>query len=304
MTTRRVTAVLLGVVVAVSVGITPSIIQFFAQREVLRLQRAGVRIQVDGITGFFVGVAAKQLESWIGIPVGPGRGAAFPLQIRAEDVRASAHFSPFTATTSATLKGTLYGGAADATITNLLRSPLLTARLQKIDISSHPQLSALGIESGAVDVSVANHPLRHVWSAEAQYSLTLERLSLHPPPSVQSVSGISQLSDGSVVLKATVSKDGELSINEGSFDSSLASGTLRGSSRITAGPELTEINLMFRINLNRQDSSKIAAWLPILTNQSVPRDASSFSCTVRSVGCRVAGAVKFGAACVRASCAG
>jgi hypothetical protein len=302
MSKGRILAIVLISVGCVAVGVAPSVLQFFAQREISRLQRAGFRIQAEGIEGFIFGVGAKRIDSWIALPIGAAGISAVPLQIQVDDVSTSAYFQPLFLQTSVRIKGSLYGGALNATLLNLLGAPLLSGTANRVDLSIHPQLRALGIDSGVVNLTTTNHPIKGVWRAEAEYTLSITEFDLRPPRPIQTISGISQLRKGQVDLKAKIKPEGALSIESASFDSSLASGSLTGSATIQPSGHLLNVNANLRVNLDRPDSSKLKVWLPLLTNQEISSEANNFTCQIRSVACGSGAALRLGSSCLRASC--
>jgi hypothetical protein len=303
MSKGRILALVFITIACVAVGIAPSILQLLAQREISRLQREGVRIQAEGLEGFLFGVAAKRIDSWIAVPVGAAGISAVPLQIQVDDVSTSAHINPFFFQTSARLNGSLYGGTISATLFNLLGTRLLSGTASRVDLSIHPQLRALGIDSGVVDLATVNHPIQGIWRAESEYTLRISEFDLRPPRPIQTLSGISQLSDGRTEVRAKIKPEGALSIESASFDSSLASGSLKGSATIRPSGELQNVSATVKVNLDRPDSAKLKVWLPLLSNQEVSSEASNFTCQIRTVGCGVGGTVRFGSSCLKASCA-
>jgi hypothetical protein len=300
MSARRILIIALISVIAVVIGITPSALQFFAEREIIRLQQSGVRLHVEGISGFLVGVTAKQLESWI--PVAVGGASTIPLQIRAEDVTISTGFRPFKLQLTTQAKAAIYGGIAEATITSRFSGPKIAGSASKIDLSLHPQLRALGIESGIIDVTFSNHPLDGIWSDEAAYWFSLDSLELLPPAWLQTMGGVSQVRNGRASIRATIKQDGRLTIQSSSFDCSLASGALEGTATVKPRGELDNLNAIIRVNLNRPDSDKIARWLPIITGSQIASDTTSFVCKLRSTGCGAAKSLPFGRGCISFSC--
>jgi|GEM_PF-2775037 len=304
MSKRRFIIALLVVAVSVAIGLVPSILQFVAERELIKLKDRGIRVQVQGVSGFLIGVSATSAEVWVEIPVRSGAIRSFPLQVSVENASVSLRPRLNPLQTAAEFSAAAYSGSVGVTLTNLLASPRITANVEGLDIGLHPQLRALGIEQGALSVQVTEHPLGPVWESDATYALEIKDLSVLPSSSIQQISGVSRLEGGKASLKATIKKGGNLKIDSGSFDSSLASGTLLGSAVIDPKGDITNINGTIRVNLDRDGSSKLAAWLPILTNQTVSSEASSFVCSFRSATCGSSGTIKVGTTCLRSTCAG
>lgn len=303
MATRRIIIIASCVLVGVLVGITPSALQFFAERQLLQLQHRGVRLRADGISGFLLGVAAAQVEGWLTIATSRSGVSTIPLQLRAEDVRISAGFSPLNLQLRAHAEATIYAGRARATIAKLFSGQKVEAALQRVDLSIHPQLRAFGLESGIIDATMHNHPLDGDWSQEATYSISLDHLELLAPAWLQAVSGISQVSGGQAVLRATVKQGGRLSLQSSNFDCSLGSGTLQGTALLKGDGEIENINASVRFRLDRPDSDKVGRWLPVIVGSGSSGDATSFMCSVRSTKCGTAGAQRIGKGCVAVTCA-
>jgi hypothetical protein len=305
MSSRRIILVTLAILAGVVIGIAPSVIQFFAERELVKLQQRGVRIQVESLSGFIVGISAKQVESWLPIGVRTAGVRTIPLQLQAEDVRVSAGFSPLALQLRVYAEAAIYGGSAQATFTNLVSAPKVEGAARGVDVSIHPQLRALGIESGIVEATITNHPLDGKWKDDASYTLSLDNLEILPPGWLQTMGGISQVRNGRAVLRATVRQGGQLSLQSSSFDCSLASGSLQGTAIITESGDLMNVNASIRVNLDRPDSDKIGRWLPIIAGSGIASNATSFVCAIRSTRCgATAGARSFANGCVTFTCAG
>jgi hypothetical protein len=301
MSARRIILVTLIIVVGVGIGITPSVIQFFAERELLRLQQRGVRIQAEGLSGFVVGLEAKQVESWIPIRVNGAGVGAIPLQLRAEDLRVSAGLNPLSLHMRA--QAAIYGGTAHATVTNLFSAPKVAATAQRVDLAIHPQLRALGVEFGTVEATINNHPVEGVWNDEALYSISLDNLELLAPVWLQNYGGISEIRHGRATLQATVQQGGQLTLHSSNFDCSLGSGALQGTALLKAGGDIDSINGSIRVNLDRPDSDKVARWLPLIAGSGMTSDATSFICAIRSAKCGAPGTLPVGKGCVTVTCA-
>lgn len=304
MSKRRIIIALVAVVISVTVGLIPAALQFVAERELIKLKDRGLRVQVQGISGFLIGLSVTGAEGWVEIPLRTGAVRSFPLQLIVENssVSLKPKLNPFR--TAVEVFAEAYGGSIGATINNVFTSPLVSARVERLDISLHPQLRALGIEQGLINLQVTEHPLLPMWERDATYALEMEGLDLLPPRSIQQLSGVSRLDKGKASLRATINKGGNLKIDLGLFDSSLASGTLLGSAVIDSKGMVTNINVTIRVNLDRDGSSKLAAWLPILTHQAVSSDVRSFVCNFKSASCSSGGAIKIGTTCLRSACAG
>jgi len=304
MSKRRVLIVIVIILASVVIGLVPSALQLVAERELIKIKERGVRVQVQGITGFLVGVSAVSAEGWLELPLAKGAVRSFPVQLTAENVAVSLQprLNPFR--TSVKLSAAAYGGTLGANLTDLFATPHVSATIDGLDIGLHPQLRAIGIEQGSIRLSLTDHPLRPVWERDATYALDLTNLDLLPPSSIQQISGVSRLENGQASLRATIRKGGGLTIDSGTFDSSLASGTLLGTAGITPKGELVNVNATVRVNLDRDGSPKLAAWLPIITNQAVSNDAKSFVCNFRTTTCGSSGSIRAGASCLRATCAG
>jgi hypothetical protein len=304
MSKRSIILVLVIILASVAIGLVPSVLQLVAERGLIKIRERGVRVQVHGIAGFLIGVSADSAEGWAEVPLKNGAIRSFPVQITVENAAISLRprLNPFHS--SVELSAAAYGGKLGATLTELFATPHISAQIDGLDIGLHPQLRALGMEQGSIRLSLTDHPLRPVWERDATYALDLKNVDLLPPSSIQQISGVSRLENGQASLRATIRRGGGLTIDSGTFDSSLASGTLLGSAGITTGGELTSVNATVRVNLDRDGSPKLAAWLPIITNQAVSSDAKSFVCNFRSANCGSSGSIRVGAGCLRATCAG
>jgi hypothetical protein len=311
MSKRKSIGLLLIVALAVTLGVTPSILRFVAESGLIQLKHRGIRIQADGINGFLFGVSAQNVEGWVTIKGSKPKSCDwclqvpdFPVQLRAESVKASGGIRLFLPQPFAKLTGILYGGAIDVVVANLFSNPIASGTVNRLDLSLHPQLRALGIEQGIVDVTATNHPISAKWESEARYTLRIQDVELAPPRAVTRLTGISRLQQGQIDLSATITPSGALTIETGSFDSSLASGKLNGTATLLPSGALSNINCKLELNLNRQDSNKVATWLPMLTNQAVSSQSERVLCTFRSASCSLDGVARLGSVCIRASCAG
>lgn len=298
----RSISIIFAVTVGVAVGVTPSILQFLAEHQLIRLKQAGVKVQADGVAGFLVGVSAKSIEGWVALPkLGPELPGV-PIQLRAESVKLSAGVRSFLPATFARLTAAFYGGTVDTTVAALIAGPTVSATVQAVDLSLHPQLRALGFEQGLVDLTALDHALNGTGTKPAHYTLKIRELAFQPPPTIANVTRISSLRDGTLQLSASVKPEGGLSIESCTFDSSLASGTFSATATLRSPREIKNVSGSLQVNLDRPDSSKLAVWLPMLTNQAVSSESARFVCHFRSVSCSSSDAIRLGTACIKASC--
>jgi hypothetical protein len=298
----RTITILFAIAASVAIGVTPSILQFLAEHQLIRLQQSGVKVQADGVSGFLFGVSAKSIEGWVTIPQQGPRLAGLPVQLRAESVQVSAGIRSILPQTFVHLTGAFYGGTLDTSVSRLVTRPTFSGTVHGVDVSLHPQLRALGFEQGLVDLAALEHPVSGTWTNTSNYTLKIRELVLRPPPTIANVTRITELRDGTVELSASVNQDGALTTESCTFDSSLASGTFSATATLRSPSDITNISGSLQVNLDRQDSDKLAPWLPILTNQAVSSESVRFVCHFRSTACSSSGALRLGSGCIRASC--
>jgi hypothetical protein len=286
---------------AVALGVAPSLLQFFAEQSLIKLRARGVRLNIDGIQGFILGVGAERLESWV--PVGAPNQGAVPIQIIIDKPEAKLKVPWFTMSLPVLdLSGLLYGGQLRARLTDILSLRGLSFDATDIDLSLHPQLRALGIEEGQISVSTDNHPLDLKWAGKSSYTVLVDQVRFAPPAMLRSFIALNQISDGALEAEISVNPGGQVSLSAAKFDSSLASGELTGLAAISPSGHLRIKTGSIKVFLNRPDSPKLGNWLPLITNQKVLPDATSFACSFQATSCTDRYDIKIGHDCLRSKC--
>jgi hypothetical protein len=288
-------------VVAVVIGVAPSLLQFFAEQSLIKIRQQGVKITADGINGFILGVGADQIESWL--PVATSRTTSVPVQFVANNLKAKITLPLFPpGLPVADISASLYGGEATARVADVIALRSVSLKLTNVDISLHPQLRAIGVEDGRISINAANHPIDLNWRSEASYSVLVESLRFASPDIVRNFIALNQISDGQIKLELAAKPGGEISITSGKFDSSLASGELTGLANISPQGDIRLSRGTVKVFLNRPDSSKLGNWLPLITNQKVSAETASFVCSFQAVSCSERHDIKLGRNCLRSNC--
>jgi hypothetical protein len=265
-------------------GLIPAVIQFVAQRELLRLQTEGLRLKVTELSGARIGFSAESIEGWASIPTS-GRGT-FPISYRLDHVSTRLSF-PLTHPWSpdATLTATAYAGAIDAEVGDILGSQTISGTLAGLELSQHPQLQAFGVERGALRASVINHPLTPFITTPASYSIELKGLSVLLPPMVRDIIKITSIQDGQLTGQASLQTDGRFTLSSWNLSSSVGKASLTGQGKLARLQSLEELSGRVRVNLSGPDGERIAPWLPLISNQRVQSSQRSFGCTFQVLPC-------------------
>lgn len=298
----RLVIIILTVLAIAFIGLYPSLLHFAIERELTHLQDAGFKIQTTGLSTSLTGVRANAVETWISTTTYKSRGRSLPIQLHLDNLSAAPKVQLMPPGIQANLAASIYGGTLQIKATDIIYTPLLNSAISNLDLSLHPQLRAMGVESGRLSgIMESRNPARFPF-ADSMLKLELQELELHPPSFIQKLIGISRLTSGSATSKMIMKENGVITVESFGFDSSLASGRLSGSARLSSTHELRDLKATADVNLNRADSDKIARWLPILTNQAVDASAKSIRCTIASSSCSNQKSLHSPFGCVQVSC--
>jgi hypothetical protein len=286
--------------------VLPSFIQYFAQRELLRYQVAGLKAKFTGLTGKRVGVAVESIEGWAAVPVQQGsRGGSFPLSYKLEDVNVLLRIPllrPWDPGT--TFDAQAYDGTISGSLKGLVTAPSLDVEVSNLNLSRHPQLQALGFESGLLSLAVVNHPLHRTPTAASDYQLTINQMTLQLPPAVRDLAKVATIEKGQLSAKLTVQPTGKFALSSCNLTSSLANASLTGRGTLAEMRTLSDFTGSVRVELLGADGARLSQWLPLLTNQRVSASERSFSCTLQVAACDKLSNSDFrvGARCGKATC--
>ena len=294
--------------------LAPSLIQLAANHYLPTIQdeleRRGVRLSVVNISGHLLGVSADSVELWFSIPAGP-RGLRIPAVVELQDVSATLEpsLSP-----RVRLRSKAYDGSVDLSLQALSSGPRLQGNLRGIDLGAHPQLHALGLTKAVATLEIQDMPfeLNPGSSARAELTVTEGSFSLSPKlielvgdaaQQVANLIKIDQVSNLNLRL-AEVIEQGAFSVRPIQLESSLAAveGQVKGNFDSGRGEPTLGGNLRVKLT---EESNSLRGWLPLLSENSVTSDASSFTVRFSSTSCVSASVpiARMGRLCIRGSIA-
>ena len=284
----------------------PSFLQYFAQRELLKLHSSGIKLKVNGLIGKRVGLGAESVEGWLAIPVRNKTPVSnVPVNYRFEDIEVLARIPLLTPwKPGVTVNARAYGGRIDAVASDLTAAPTLSAEISQVNLSLHPQLRALGFDSGLLSALVKNHPLSLNQVSTSEYSVRVEQVELALPSSISDLIKISALSQGKLSCNLSLAPSGSFALPTCEFSSSAAKLTLSGRGTLIKMQSIDQFSGTLNVNLLGEDGAKLSQWMPILTNQRVRSVDSNFSCSLQIGACGSLSSFDFriGPRCGRAVC--
>lgn len=307
------------VLIALTIGVTlvmvvPSLLQFTANHYLPTLQdeleKRGVRLSVVNISGHLLGVSADSVELWFSIPAGP-RGQRIPAVLELQNVSASLEPS---LPPRVRLRSNAYNGSVDLSIRDLSSAPRLQGDLKEIDLGAHPQLHALGLTRAVTTIAIVDMPISLDPQATARVELKLSEGSFSLSPKlielvgdaaqqVASLIKIDQVSNLNLRLTAAM-EQGAFSARPIQLESSLAAldGQVKGSFDNGRGEPTLGGNLRVKLT---EESDALRGWLPLVSENTVAADASSFSARFSSTSCSNISVpiIRMGRLCVRGSIA-
>lgn len=305
MTKRAVITSSLLVLALVAWGITPAIIQYFATQALLKARDSGLQLDVSDLSGQRIGVDVGSVEGWAPLKVSNGALSAIPFTYKLDNLELRLKlFNWPPAQPQLNLSGIGYGGNISATLSSLLTSWNIDLNITGLDLSAHPQLSALGLSAGRLNLTASAHPLNLDWRREANYTLNLSGLQVELPSLARDLTRISNISDGLIEGRAVIKPSGNLEVVSCDIKSSLFSAKLTGRGKIAPTGELSGVSGMLRVALDQPDSQALAAWLPLITNQQVEPTSTKFGCVIQSGSCSgsVRTIIRLGKECLRLIC--
>lgn len=300
--------VLLGVVlIAAAVwGVLPSLAHFFVQEQIISLQQRGIKLRVDGLAGRRIGVEAEAVEGWIGVPL-RGSQVALPVSVRIDRPEAMLYL-PLTSPWSPAVRvqGEVYGGSLQVSLGDVLSGGTLRGSLRGVDLPRHPQVMALGLESGVLDVQMQGHPLEGLPVNEAKYEILVKNASLVVPGILRSYLKIDSVSDAELQAKGSLLATGRFSVSSCTFKSSLGRADLKATGSLV-GSRLRELSGTVTFDLNTTQGAQLRPWLGLLVpSADLGASEGPILCNFQQqAGCRAGGPIQLNlgaGACLRLEC--
>jgi hypothetical protein len=182
--------------------------------------------------------------------------------------------------------------------------PSVNIQVSKLNMSLHPQLRALGFDSGELSLVVENHPLNTSSSTPSEYQVTVDQMAFTPPPAVRELVKISTIENGKLSARLTIQPTGRFVLSSCSLTSSLAQANLTGRGALIDMKSLDEFVGTMQVTLLGEDGAKLAQWLPLLTNQRLQGTDRNFSCALQIRACESLPGFDFrvGQRCGKATC--
>ena len=303
----RIPFIIFGVVGVVFWLLFPPLAHYLAQELVFDAQKRGVKLRVDGLEGRRFGIAAEGAEGWLAVslPDGTDRRARrkVPISISAENLQVLARIPllrPWGV--GAQFSATAYGGSIQGIVDDVSSSPALSGTIRGIDLSQHPQLRALGVASGAVNIDVEQLPLGSVIPKDARYLVEVIGLRVELPPMVAVLAKLESVSDIRAKIQGALKTTGRFNISEGSLVGSFGRASLTAQGKLEE-LELREVSGSVDIELSGKDGEALRPWASLLSNVS-GSDAGVVHCAFKSGSCAATAPflLNLGSLCVLASC--
>ena len=302
---QRSIIILFTAVLTVVWSVIPAITHYIATQAILTAQKSGLRFQVRDLVGQRIGLSASSIEGWAAVNTGHSKSYPISFSYKIEEVLAKVRLSFFPpALPRATVTASAYKGKIDLVISSILGSPTANFSIQALDLSEHPQLMALGVTSGVINARIAGQPAGFKWTKEASYALEISNLGFDLPPIFRDVTKISSISDGNLSARALVQPKGDFELTSCSINSSIGTGTITARGQISSSGNISSITGTLRVKLDRPDSEKLMAWIPLITDQRVSSSQNNFGCAFESTQCgeKPRFGFQLGSACVRVVC--
>lgn len=272
----------------------PPLMVVVAERYIGELQRRGIKISVDNLSGHLTGVSTSRASVWLAVPL-QGSKAAIPVTLELARVKVSLGFSssPFQAPV-VRFSATMYGGDVAGSVTRVWGSPSLDLQVRDVDLSQHPQLRPAGLQAGLISARIEHLPLGTTSPQTTSLWVSLKNGSFAAPPTVSNLLNISALSDTNFETSAVLRDNGLFNFGPVTLDSSLVKVTGDGRGRLGMTKNLIQLSSLFHVQLVGPDAERVAQWLPLLTDSQLDSSHTSFSfalqdslCTSKSLVFRV-----------------
>jgi hypothetical protein len=284
----------LFVLLALVAALTPSVLQFFAQRQITALQAQGHRFKVRDLQGHFIGLSASSVEGSIPLRIDNGRRAV-PVSVELSDVDVRVGWS---LPPSIYLRAMAYDGIIEVAAPILTRSPSLSFTVTNLDLSQHPQMRPAGLTSGRLTISGSNISLDPKARLASDLSVNLQELGVETLPIVAQFTKINVIRDGSLQAEVHTKEDGSVTVDPISVNSSLGGARGRASGILPSPGTPITFNANIRFQLSEDEGAQLSNWLPIITNNAIDSSRRAFSLQVRSVPCSGPFSARAGDICV------
>ena len=283
---RRVTqALLLATLVLVTTGILcwPTVLKYIIQSNLQNARKEGNSLSWSGLSA---GMASATLESFtVWIP-GPRVKGTFNLPISLELQNVAVALRPtslLSLSPAATYSTALYGGTLQGKVQSCGDVVHLDARVENVEIGSHPQLASLGVRGGTVTGTFQEFEVTPLGPRSGAFSFTLR--ALRPPTldvaksllRVEEFGAIDLTSSGTISPEAVDVRDIKLSSIFGE-----ASGKLTATNHLSPTPKFSG---RFNVSLSEKGVTTFGAWLPFIPGAGLDASSTKFSVTVTSTPC-------------------
>lgn len=274
------------------------------------LEKQGIKLSVDGLTGHLLGVTASSVDVWLPVRVGTNR-FGFPVGLNLTNVSVSLELA---LAPRVRVRGEAYGGRLDFTLLHLrdLAGPIVRGQIEEIDLGAQPQLHALGLSRAITSLRLEDTrvPFDEHTGTQGELRLMEGNFSLSPKlidllgedvQQVASLINVHEISNAALQVEGSI-KEGTFSLRPLSLSSSLGevSGNARGA--IGRGHQAPSLSATFKVSLS-DETRHLQGWLPLISNNMVSGEADHFTTNISSTPCEgaIAPIFRMGRMCLRST---
>lgn len=289
---RSYLLIALLVLATIATLVWPQLLSYAAQYALKSAQSPSVKLSWTGAQGSREGVHFDSIDAVVSVSTGSkGPIKALPVRISASNVWIKPSlFSALLNQQAATFSADFLGGSVSGSLSGALGSPTISVAWSNIEVAAlarYPAIRALGISTGTLEGTATVSGIEPAKPPRALFSATLRDF----PVPRNSFSSVLKLEPGDLV---TVSVSGTsspevvslqpLSVT-GFFGKLLSTGTIGLSPR----EGVRDFDLSTTVELTPSGSQRFGQWLPLLTNNAVQAETSSFNLKSKTIPCPTGG---------------
>lgn len=287
---RRIRTIFLSLLLVAAAGVValyPTLLGFGAQYALQSLQSPSCRLVWSGVRGTWEGIHIESLDSLIAVPTRGGPLKAIPVKLSATNISIRPSIlSALVGQQAASFSAQIFGGSISGSISSIFSSPRASIAVSGIDItelSRFPELRALGLRSGQIEGTLSIIGAAKDAPPTGTFSVKLTDFSI-PANQYTSLLKLGPQDVVSLSSSGTLATD-VMTVDSLTLSSELGKVAAKGKATLKPPSGVQSVEATTSVSLTASGSERLGAWLPVMTNNAIPNDASALTIYSSSVPC-------------------
>lgn len=285
---RSYLLLLLAIAATLLVLIWPQILSYGAQYALRSAQSPQMKITWSGTKGSREGVHFDSIDALLAVKTGSSaRIKALPVRLSLSNVWIKPSIiSALLNQHAAAFSADFLGGSVSGSLSGALGSPTISVAWSNIDaatLARFPEVRALGISQGMFEGTATISAIDPAQPPNTTFSAALRDFSV-PRNSFSSVLKL-EPSDLVTISISGTSTPRSISLQPLSVTGFFGKLDSTGSIGVSGSGGITDVDLATAVELTPSGSQRFGQWLPLLTNNAVKAEASSFTIRSKTITC-------------------